>query len=240
MLSRPQRCFLNLFACCLLPAITPVTAEETPADPDPARFEEAIQKFAKDDQTVQRSTVGTLFVGSSSIRLWPLDESFPGNNYLNRGFGGAHISDMLHFADRVIFRYQPKQIVFFCGVNDIAYGKPPARVFRDFKRFVTRLRQACPGTRLIVLANKPSPKREKFLENVRQLNHLLSGYAQQHSDMTLVSATFDELLTTENAIRGELFVDDGIHLNSDGYRLWTSAVQRELQRTSQTSAAGAK
>ena len=38
-----------------------------------------------------------LFIGSSSIRLWDLDQYFPNYYGLNRGFGGAHISDMLHF-----------------------------------------------------------------------------------------------------------------------------------------------
>ena len=38
-----------------------------------------------------------LFIGSSSIRLWELDQYFPDYNELNRDFGGAHIPDMLYF-----------------------------------------------------------------------------------------------------------------------------------------------
>ena len=80
-----------------------------------------------------------LFIGSSSIRLWELDQYFPDYNGLNRGFGGAHISDMLYFIDIIVNPYSIKAVVFYCGDNDIASGKTPERVFNDLFIFMTKL-----------------------------------------------------------------------------------------------------
>jgi len=38
-----------------------------------------------------------LSIGSSSIRIWELDQYFPDYNELNRDFGSAHIIYMLYF-----------------------------------------------------------------------------------------------------------------------------------------------
>src|SRR5687768_608088 len=58
--------------------------------------------FSAEDQDRPFAEGGILFVGSSSIRLWDLQRSFPGVAILNRGFGGSHISDSIAHVDRLI------------------------------------------------------------------------------------------------------------------------------------------
>lgn len=41
------------------------------------RYEQAIQKFEEQDRENPPAEGGVLFVGSSSIRFWNLDQSFP-------------------------------------------------------------------------------------------------------------------------------------------------------------------
>ena len=50
-------------------------------------------------------TNAILFVGSSSIRVWPnLAATFPNHPVLNRGFGGSQMSEVLFYFDRVVAR----------------------------------------------------------------------------------------------------------------------------------------
>jgi hypothetical protein len=71
-------------------------------NPDPARFNQPLKEFSKQDQIkVPSQDQLILFTGSSSIRFWDIEKSFPQKNLLNRGFGGAHISDILYYYDQL-------------------------------------------------------------------------------------------------------------------------------------------
>src|SRR5262245_56212571 len=59
-----------------------------------SQWEKEIHAFEVSDATNPPPNGATLFIGSSSIRLWKtLREDFPGQNVINRGFGGSQIKD---------------------------------------------------------------------------------------------------------------------------------------------------
>ncbi|HJQ81971.1 MAG TPA: GDSL-type esterase/lipase family protein [Lacipirellulaceae bacterium] len=126
------------------------------ADPDPARFEKEIAAFENWDRQNSFSRNAVLFVGSSSIRMWPTAECFPDLPVINRGFGGSHISDVNHFAERIVLKYSPRLIVFYAGDNDIESGKSPPQVFEDFQAFTGLIHDRLPRTRIVYLPIKPS------------------------------------------------------------------------------------
>lgn len=64
-------------------------AASAQSDPDPTRFEEEIDLFRQYDLRNSAPRDAVLFVGSSSIRLWPTAVAFPTIKVINRGFGGA-------------------------------------------------------------------------------------------------------------------------------------------------------
>ena len=55
------------------------------------RWRPAIEAFAEMDAQSPPDAGGILFLGSSSIRLWDLDEWFSDLPTLNRGFGGPFL-----------------------------------------------------------------------------------------------------------------------------------------------------
>ncbi len=157
---------MSIFAWLVIAATVlgqaPTSTDNTPPDPDPARFASQIDEFAKQDEAQRPAPGGVVFVGSSSIRRWDLDTSFPGMPVLNRGFGGSQYSDALHYFDRVVVPYAPKLIVLYEGDNDLAAGKSPERVADDFRSFAHRTHEALPEALLIVLSIKPSPAARPF------------------------------------------------------------------------------
>ncbi len=100
-------------------------------------FEKDIVAFEASDRTNPPPKQAVLFLGSSSIRMWrTLARDFPEHRVINRGFGGSQIADSIHFAERIVFPYEPRVIVFYAGGNDLNAGKSAESVAGDFKSFV--------------------------------------------------------------------------------------------------------
>ena len=190
---------------------------------DPARWEAAIREFEAADERDLQGQVDIVFLGSSSIRLWDLDHYFPGLRTLNRGFGGSQISDSLHYAERLVFPYSPKVIVFYAGDNDINFGKCPQIVFEDYRAFVTKIRRRLRNTRIIFVAIKPSLSRWHLVEKMRKANQMIEGFSKRVPCLEYLDID-GPMIGPDGRPRDELFVEDGLHLSPLGYQLWTEAL----------------
>ncbi len=166
-----------------------------------------------------------MFTGSSSIVKWTsLKEDFPEINAINRGFGGSQIADATHFADRIIFPYEPKMIVLRAGGNDINAGKSAEQVFKDYKDFVATIRAKMPSTPIVFIGQSPAPSRWKDRDQVKRLNELVQDYSKDLPGLKFID-TYDLTVTSDGKPREELFVKDRLHFNADGYKLMTERVR---------------
>lgn len=191
---------------------------------DPARFEKAIQVFEAEDAAKAPPKNVTLFVGASNIRRWQsLPERFKKTPVLNRGFGGSQISDVVHFAERCVIKYQPKQIYLNAGGNDLHAGLEPKDVLASFENFVTKVRAALPKTGISFISIPASPARWDEVEKVRQANALIAAScAKQGIEFIDV---FSLLLGADGKPRPELYVEDKLHFSEAGYDVVTSAIR---------------
>ena len=193
-------------------------AEDTP-------WAESIAAFAAADLKNTPSPGGVVFVGSSSIRLWSdLETQLTGaRGILNRGFGGARISDCTRYVERVVFPYAPRLIVVYAGENDLAEGSQPKDVFNEFVRFVERVRKTLPATRIQYISIKPSPARAGLIASIRETNGLIRQFVTSGSNLEFIDV-FTPMLDDAGRPRGELFQADALHLNSAGYKLWAAVI----------------
>jgi lysophospholipase L1-like esterase len=225
---------MRTYLFCTLLALSssgPLVADE----PKASRWEADIRKFEEQDAKTPPAKGEILFVGSSSIRLWNLAESFPGLVALNRGFGGSQIADSTEFAERIVLPYQPKTIVVYAGDNDIASSKSPERVAEDYRAFVAKVHGALPETRIIYLSIKPSIQRWKLVDKMRSANKLIDEFS--HADKRLVYVDVGATLLAEDGQpRADLFEADGLHLNRAGYKLWAEKLLPLLQDSAKPAA----
>jgi lysophospholipase L1-like esterase len=211
----------------LLAFIFPLTRDTTLQDKHP--FEEEILAFERADKENFPARKAILFTGSSSIRLWKdLAENFPGKNVINRGFGGSGLGDLIHYADRIIYPYGPKQIVIYSGENDIAAGKTPQQVLSDFKILFAAIRQKLPNTSIAYISMKPSPSRADKLEQIKQANQLISDFLKTRKKAKYINI-FDKMLDQDQQPRPELFVLDRLHMNEEGYSIWQQTIKPYLR-----------
>jgi len=210
---------IALFTASLM-ASPPVRA----ADPDPARFARQIDAFEKADREHPPAKGQILFLGSSSIRLWKLRDSFPTLDVLNRGFGGSIIADSVHYFPRIVLPYRPRQVVFYAGDNDIAGKLSPERVRDDFKKLVSLMHEQLPGTPLIYIAIKPSSSRWRLIEQIRAANGLIQAECEKDPLLTFLDIV-PLMLDEQGAPRPELLQKDGLHMTPQGYEIWAEKLK---------------
>jgi len=189
------------------------------------QWETSIAAFTAADRKHAPPPGGVVFIGSSSIRLWSDLESQFGNTaiILKRGFGGARMADCTRYLDRVVLPYKPRLILVYAGDNDLAEGKQPQDVLEHFTKFVERIHQALPATRIAFISIKPSPARVSWLANIRETNELIRQFAVAGENLDFIDV-FTLMLNSAGYPRDELFLADALHLNSAGYALWKSVI----------------
>jgi lysophospholipase L1-like esterase len=172
---------------------------------------------------------GIVFTGSSTIRLWKtLERDFAPLPVANRGFGGSQTLEAVHFFPRLVVPLRPRQVVLFCGTNDINAKKTPRQVATAFMDFSLQMRWHCPGARFSYIELTSSPSRWAQRDAVVETNALIQRLCQRNSfDFIPVR---EKLLGTNGEPRPELFVADRLHLNADGYAILTNAVKPFLAR----------
>lgn len=192
------------------------------------QWEEAIQAFEQMDETDPPPEGAILFAGSSSIRLWSaLAEDFPDARIINRGFGGSQMSDLIHFADRIVTPYAPRLILVYEGDNDVAAGKTAEQVFADYRAFVSLVHEELPDTRIAFIAIKPSLARRSLMDEMRKANGLIEEYAGARDRLDYIDI-FTPMLGEDGEPLPDVFVEDGLHMNAAGYAIWAEAVRPYL------------
>ena len=219
----------RLFAGLAIVGVMATGAQAVPAIPDPfALFATEIQAFERIDAQSDAMPGETMFVGSSSIRLWDISHSFPSRTALNRGFGGATTPDVLHYYEQVVGDHDPATVVVYVGENDIATGAEPAEVIRDISKLLARIRADQPNARIVYLSMKPSPSRWDLWGEMTEVNRAMAARAGSAAGFDYLDVA-STMLTKEGKPDASLFGMDGLHMNARGYAVWTSAVEAWLR-----------
>jgi hypothetical protein len=222
----------------LLSASTTARAAEAAKDTrcDPKVWQSAIREFEAQDAKNPPPKGGIVFVGSSTIRLWNLAESFPGAPAINRGFGGSQICHSTHFAETLVVKLQPRLIVLYAGDNDIKAGKTAEQVHRDFRQFVAVIRKSLPKTPIVFISIKPSVNRWHLRETMQAANRLIEADCKKDTTLRFLDV-WPAMLGEDGQPRVDLLRDDGLHLNAAGYKLWSERLAPLLEGEARIKAA---
>lgn len=208
------------FTAALSASTMACAATAAPAD----QWADAMAAFDRKDREKPLPPGGIVFVGSSSIGGWDLERFFPGLPVINRGFGGSQIIDSVNHADLLVIRHTPRVVVFYAGDNDLAAGKTPEEVSRDYRAFVAKVHASTPQTRILFIGIKPSIDRWHLIGNVRKANDLIRTFSESDDRLGFVDVD-GPMLGWDGKPRRELLKEDGLHLTEKGYELWTMLVR---------------
>jgi lysophospholipase L1-like esterase len=189
-------------------------------------FANEIQAFKDQDKLNPPPANAILFVGSSSFQKWTdVSSYFPGYTIINRGFGGSTFPDVIHYANDIIIPYLPKQVVIYCGDNDLASSDAVSAdtVFERFRVLFELIRTNLPGENIVYVSIKPSPSRARLKEKMEKANLLIQTYLSINSHASFVDV-YHKMLNPDGSIMKDIFLEDNLHMNAKGYAIWQKAI----------------
>lgn len=210
-------------------------AQKTPgkAAKSPERWEATIRKFEADDAAKPPAKGGIVLVGGSNARRWTdVADYFPGEVVLNRGFGGARLSEVVHYWDRLVKPYAPKTIILNAGGNDLTGGGTLEELLANCKAFMAKTRAALPQARVYYIAIPPvmrTAKSPEALAGVKKVNDMLAAYAEKDAQLEFIDI-FPAFLGADGKPKAEMYVEDGTHFTPKGYAA-VAALLRERMTT---------
>lgn len=183
-------------------------------------FEEEVRKLSAKLDSVGWNSGGTVFTGSSTIRMWrSLSQISIGQEVINTGFGGSKATDLERYLYPLVLKFDPKRVFIYEGDNDLWADVPINEILTSLKQIVIRIHLVNPEIEIVLIGAKPSPSRWEKKENYLDFNQLLSRYCEQTEKVTYLD-TWKALTDINGNPRPELYIQDQLHLNTKGYLVW--------------------
>ncbi|MGB5821655.1 MAG: GDSL-type esterase/lipase family protein [Saonia sp.] len=205
-----------------------VSAQGAIAQDQPPFYEEVVAIQKKYDTIWDTSRETIVFTGSSSVRLWKdLEEVFPQHQIVNSGFGGSQADNLLSYSDELILRYNPKKVFIYEGDNDISAKRKLKEIIGDIEKIIAKIKEKNNTTKIVLIAAKPSIARWRFRNKYKRLNRKFKRLSEK--DDSLAFANIWDVMLEGRKLRGDLFIEDGLHMNAKGYALWYDVINNYIE-----------
>lgn len=193
-------------------------------------WESAIREFEEADRIAAPKPGVIVFAGSSSIARWrTLRQDMYPLAVVNRGFGGAQLDHVTHYADRIILPYRPRAVVLYAGVDDLLWGRTPEDVRIAFQRLVGLIHARLPDTWIYFISIKPTRLFASRWAAMKRTNALIAEFASTQPKVEFIDVSA-ALLDAQGKARPEFLSWDGLHPSRRGYELLTSRIKPVLLR----------
>ncbi len=177
-----------------------------------------------------------IFIGDSITDLYPLDDYYsdlPLAVY-NRGIGGDTTGGVLNRLDVSLFDLAPSRIVLMIGTNDINGSNTDGEILARYEDILHQIREKLPSSEIYCMSIIPQNSDRGFsAETVdsfnKQILRLNSKIKSLCESLKLNYVDLFASLSDENDRLIKDYSDDGLHLNSKGFELWTKVLKPMLE-----------
>ncbi len=182
--------------------------------PDP----DNVKRYTEENARMSAPGVNprVVFLGDSITDFWHLNEYFTGRDFVNRGISGQITSQMLGRMKTDVIDLHPRAVLILAGTNDIARGTPIDIIEGNLILIseLARLHQI--KTLIASVLPVSESQTERPIHTIQQLNSWIEQYCKQTGE-TYVDY-YSKLRGPGGYLQTDL-ADDGLHPNSQGYRL---------------------
>lgn len=196
-----------------------------------AKWDKEVAKLAETNSTDGGEDF-ILCLGSSSFRRWDtIAEDMAPYKIVRRAYGGAKYCDLAIHSPQLVNGLRFRAAMIFIG-NDItgqAKDKTPEEVARLAKIVMDSVHKQRPDAPIFLIAVTPSPTRFQYWPRIALANQSLEKLAGSKAN-TFFVATQNKYLNLQSEPRPELFVNDMLHQNQDGYAIWSSVLKDSLEK----------
>lgn len=162
------------------------------------------------------------FLGDSLIEYFDWAERFPEDLVLNLGVAGETASELM----ARLSSFGPKlreadAVILMTGTNDLLMG---VDFLASYESIIVSLQEMRPNA--VCLVNGIMPMTLPWLTSkfILQANVRVEELALRYKIGYLDGCRF----LSDPAVRCFCFLDDGVHLSSHGYALWSAAIENYL------------
>ncbi len=182
---------------------------------------------------VQKRPQNLTILAGDSLSLWFPGELLPANkHWLNQGVSGESSAGLLKRL-KLFDKTQPKTIFVMIGINDLIRGVKEKTILENQRQIMGYLRKTHPQAKIVIQSILPHggkdatwEGKEKLLRlpnsRIRKLNQQLQAIATKERVKYL--DLYSLFANKQGNLRLEL-TTDGLHLSSQGYLVWGSALQ---------------
>jgi hypothetical protein len=203
-------------------------------------MEQAVRKYESDPMPEKGQIV---FYGPSYFTRWserfgmvPLETEIVGKSgkscAVNRGFGSSCAEHQLYYYSRMVRPLAPKVLVYSSFANSMDFGYKPEETFELAQRVVLYTLTDFPDCHVYLCG---TGKHKKIIpieghdEGAANYDKWLKEFADRTPNCFYIDPKGYAPL-----LRDDIFVEDGVHYNREGYRLFgeffREALKDELER----------
>ncbi len=195
-------------------------------------MENVVQEYEK--EPIEKGKI--VFYGPSNFTRWkeswgmtPLEEALKGKSgakcCINRGFGSSGEEHHVYYYHRMVLPLAPKVLVYKPSGNGGCFGYSTEECFELAQRVVAYTRADFPDTRIYLCSS--CRRKEETPENLakkREYDSLLKELAENTPN-----CFFLDLHNYKPFENPDIFVQDGVHFNKEGYDIFADYFREALK-----------
>lgn len=188
-------------------------------------YETRINNLAKQYKSAEKG--GVLIMGSSTMDYWSdWQTDIGGRLGYNVGIGGTIVEDWLYAYDKLVKPFDPSVILVYLGGNNINnMGHTGAYAESLMEKLLSQMHADFPDAEIYYIYSMAVPscyKGGKFNYEYGRFIEEMKTLVEKTEWLSGID-TFGDL-TRDGEAKKELYRNDGIHLNDDGYDLFAKII----------------
>ena len=186
-------------------------------------LEDQVVAYEKED--VEKGQI--VFYGPSRFTRWskkfgmiPMRDVLLGKSgkpcVVNRGFGSSSSEHQLYYYPRMIRPLEPKVLVYSSDGNGASFGYTDDEIWEIAQRVIAYAVTDFPDIKIYLCGgNRKKAITEESLKAKIKYNEKLKSFCEGNPNCVFV-----DVLAYEPLDREDIYVDDGIHYNQEGYKIY--------------------
>ena len=199
-------------------------------------YDDMVKMFENQNESFEKGQI--VFIGDSITEGYDLGAHYSSLSLAtyNRGIGGDTTIGVLARLRTSLFAIAPSKIVIMIGTNDLNGGRKIEEIMQNHREIVMEIRKTQPTVDIFFVSIAPHGQKlgedfpldiKKNNENIIKLNENIK---QICDELGCTYVDIHSSLLDQNGDLSVEYTDDGLHLNKNGYAIWTSILKPLLEK----------